>query len=527
MMTISFQMKKKTIKQLGGLQNIIKALLLYTEMCDNNHNINDNHNRNDKLGADSEGLQPPTNATLSDTSMKRSRSTHLQTIRNNINHSDSKSSALCQSTISNITKTRSQLKNGKNDEENDKNIDTKDSKRDIELQKMAIANVTNTANIIQMKSATVVLSSTSTHGNYKENLSGDHDDINVDGSSSIATLTLTDAGSITSVPHISNFDHRYTMHTTTQRKGKMSRINRKTNNKKKTNHSRKNLSPSLHHSPTNMVRQATYRIKNVENNTFTLNVYPRNSLYHSILHRSHKQLDIADALYYFHYSTPFFIIVGLLFAWCFAMVSTEFILITFFFNENLYDTIATIITIKYIGFSVCCIFLIGSTLSLDSQLFWMQMKTFGIWYKIFNVTIYCITSEMLRNQKRAQVTGADGDINISTGLYCTIYLMSVVLACINTGCLDAYKAPQYFKLGCGCVMVACAIVEYIQLYFATCFDHDIEANIFGHSLSFRYLALNGCVNLTCFWIYNLYMWIRYPNLAANIVESPIVVWFMD
>ena len=117
---------------------------------------------------------------------------------------------------------------------------------------MAIANVTNTANMMQMKSATIVLSSTSTHGNnrnYKENSSADHDhdNINVDGSSSITTLTLTDAGSITSVPHISNFDHRYTMHTATQRKGKMSRINRNTkNSKKKTNPSRKNLRPSLH-----------------------------------------------------------------------------------------------------------------------------------------------------------------------------------------------------------------------------------------------------------------------------------------
>ena len=96
--------EKKIIKQLGGLQNIIKALLLYTEMCDNNHDDNDNHNRNDhdKLRADSVRLQPRTDTALNDTSMKRSRSTHLQTIRNNINHSDSKSSASCQSTTGNI-----------------------------------------------------------------------------------------------------------------------------------------------------------------------------------------------------------------------------------------------------------------------------------------------------------------------------------------------------------------------------------------------------------------------------------------
>ena len=137
---------------------------------------------------------------------------------------------------------------------------------------------------------------------------------------------------------------------------------------------------------------------------------------------------------------------------------------------------------------------------------------------------------MLRNKKRAQVRGGgadNDDINSSTGLYCTIYLMVVVLLCINAGCLDAYKGPQYFKLGYGSVMVACGIVEYIQLHFATYFDQDIEANIFGHSLSFRYVGLNACANLTCFWIYNLYMWVGYPNLASNIVENPIVVWFMD
>lgn len=146
-------------------------------------------------------------------------------------------------------------------------------------------------------------------------------------------------------------------------------------------------------------------------------------------------------------------------------------------------------------------------LCFDRQLFYQQLQSFDVWYRMYNILLYCVCDIYLDPSVAANF------LSFVVGIPAILFMT----------CVDALPVTRKTRLIVFLADTTLGCLFYVVFYFGI--RDDVEIFIFDRKISLKTLALGAMANIAIFTMKQLYHFIKDPTKATNVSNRPKLIVF--